>query len=138
MIDNLKDFLTVIQLLVTCGTLISMLYVLKKFLSKPHDTLSENYNTLKKEFEEYKRSIDMKILDIERSATIKSQEFTRSLQLGNEGFKELRETTRVMQKCMLALIDFEISYCQNTHYDEKGMDNLEEAKITLRNYLGDK
>ena len=138
MIDNIKDFLTVIQLLVTCGSLISMLYVLKKFISKPHNTLSDNYNALKKEFDEYKRSMDMKILEIERSAAIKSQEFTRSLQLGNEGFKELRENTKVMQKCLLALIDFEISYCQSTHYDEKGLENLEEAQRTLRNYLGDK
>lgn len=64
------------------------------------------------------------------------EEHTRSLQAGNDSFKEQRDTNEVIQQCMLALLDFEISYCMHTDYSDTK--DLEEAKKILRGHLGKK
>lgn len=99
-----------------------MLWIFKNFLNKPHDTLEAKVSDLKQE-----------VLGIQ----VKLQEVERSLNMGNDGFREQRDTNRVMQNCMLALIDFELSYCSHTNYTEDTTDLIEAKKI-LREHLADK
>ncbi len=63
-----------------------------------------------------------------------------ALKQGNDRFREQEkhdkmqeETNEVMQLCMLALIDFELSYCSHTNYPHT--EDLEKAKDTLRKHL---
>ena len=63
-----------------------------------------------------------------------------ALKQGNDRFREQEkhdkmqeETNEVMQLCMLALIDFELSYCSHTNYPHT--EDLEKAKDALRKHL---
>lgn len=68
---------------------------------------------------------------------VKIEEHERSLQSGRDEFREQRETNEVMQTCMLALIDFELSYVSHTNYNEDVTD-LANAKDVLRRHLAHK
>lgn len=68
---------------------------------------------------------------------MKTEEHGRSLQSGRDEFRDQRETNEVMQTCMLALIDFELSYCSHTNYNEDTSD-LMSAKDALRRHLARK
>lgn len=65
---------------------------------------------------------------------IKVDEHTRLLQKANDAFQEQRETNQVIQQCMLALLDFELSFCMHTDYPHT--EDLEEAKKIIRQHLG--
>lgn len=68
---------------------------------------------------------------------VRLDEHERSLQDGRDVFREQRESNEVMQSCMLALIDFELSYVSRTDYAEDITD-LVNAKNTLRKHLAHK
>lgn len=89
-------------------------YGLYKFLNKPHDTLEEKVQVH-----------DVKIKEIEDS-----------LKHGNDKFREQKDTNEVFINCMLAFIDFELSYCSHTDY--KFTEDLDKAKDTLRKHLAKK
>lgn len=120
--ENVTSVLPYFQTFLAFCNICVMLWVFRNFLRKPHDTLDAKISDMKKQ-----------ILSLE----LKLQEVERSLDLGNDGFREQRETNRVMQNCMLALIDFELSYCSHTNYTEDTTDLLEAKKI-LRDHLADK
>lgn len=91
-----------------------MLWALKTFLNKPHNTL------------------DARITAIE----VDVKEIKQSLLQGNDRFREQDDTNEVMQTCMLALIDFELGYCIHTNYGDT--DDLIKAKDALRKHLARK
>ena len=107
----IKDILTLFQLAVSVCTLLGMLYAFKKFLYKPHDSLEERVACLE----------------------IKQKEIDQKLHLGNDRFKKQDDTNEVFINCMLAFIDFELSYCSHTDY--KYTEDLDKAKDTLRRHL---
>lgn len=111
---NLDTLMPVLQLFLTTGNVCVMIYALSKFLQKPHDTLEQRVTTLE----------------------VKQQEIERSLRMGNDEFREMRETTKMMTGCLLSLIDFEIQYCLNTHYEVT--EDLMHAKKVLHEYLSEK
>lgn len=107
----IKDILPIFQLLVSVCTLLGMLYAFKKFIEKPHDTLEERISTLE----------------------LKQKETEQQLHLGNDRFRKQDDTNEVFINCMLAFIDFELSYCSHTDY--KYTEDLDKAKDTLRRHL---
>lgn len=107
----IKDILPIFQLLVSICTLFGMLYAFKKFLDKPHDTL------------------EARVIALE----LKQKENEQKLLLGNDRFKKQDDTNEVFINCMLAFIDFELSYCSHTDY--KYTEDLDKAKDTLRRHL---
>lgn len=107
----IKDILPIFQLLVSICTLFGMLYAFKKFLDKPHDTLEARVITLE----------------------LKQKETDQKLLLGNDRFKKQDDTNEVFINCMLAFIDFELSYCSHTDYQYT--EDLDKAKDTLRRHL---
>lgn len=100
---NIQSILPYVQLLVSCGTLIGMLYALKQFVDKPHDSLEQRVETL-----------EQKVSKIETSSTSNSDNIDR------------------VTTALTALVDFEIAYCINTHYDADGINDLMHAKKVLR------
>lgn len=107
----ITSILPVVQLLVSVFTLFGMLYAFKKFLEKPHDTL------------------EARVIALE----LKQKETDQKLITGNERFKKQDDTNEVFINCMLAFIDFELSYCSHTDY--KYTEDLDKAKDTLRRHL---
>lgn len=89
--------------------------------------------TLKKNADAPQKLLEERVKVLE----VKIDEHERSLQSGRDEFREQRETNEVMQTCMLALIDFELSYCSHTNYSEDVTD-LMNAKDTLRRHLAHK
>lgn len=102
------------QLFLTFMNICVLAFAFFKFLGKPHNTLEERVNVH-----------DVKIKEIEES-----------LHQGNDRFRNQETTNEVMQSCMLALIDFELSYCIHTSYTDTA--DLEKAKDKLRGHLASK
>lgn len=111
MITSLLPYL---QTFLAFGNLAIMLYALKTFLTKPHNTLEEKVN----------------------EHEVKIKEIEASLLQGNDRFREQENTNEVMQSCMLALIDFELAYCIHTSYEDT--EDLMKAKTELRKHLARK
>jgi uncharacterized coiled-coil protein SlyX len=111
---TVQDLLPFAQFALTIGNLGIMVYALTKFIAKPHNTL------------------EARVIALEA----KTQEFERIIVSMKDNITDEHETNEVMQTCMLALIDFEIQYCTNTHYEVT--DDLMEAKKILRKHLGKK
>lgn len=117
----ITDFLPLLQtILATCNILI-LLYGGYRFLNKPHDTLEAKHEELKKRVDEH---------------DVKLKEHEDSLRLGNDQFRKQSELNEVFINCMLAFIDFELSYCSHTGYEDT--EDIDNAKRTLREYLAKK
>lgn len=108
MIDKI---LPIFQLAVSMCTLLGMFYAFKKFLDRPHDDL------------------ESRVIALE----LKQKETDQKLHQGNDRFKKQDDTNEVIQMVMLALLDFELSFCSHTSYEHT--DDLEQAKDMLRKHL---
>lgn len=102
------------QLTLSVMNVCVLIFAFYKFLNKPRTNLEERVGIC-----------EYKLRDIEES-----------LHRGDYRFKEQENTNEVMQSCMLALIDFELSYCIHTNYADTT--DLEKAKDKLRNHLARK
>ena len=107
----IANILPMVQLLVSVCTLLGMLYAFKKFIDKPHVTLENRIAALE----------------------VQQKEIDQKLHLGNDRFKAQDDTNEVFINCMLAFIDFELSYCSHTDY--MYTEDLDKAKDTLRKHL---
>lgn len=104
-----------IDMLLKLLNVIALLYAFYKFTRKPGE------------------DIVTRLVKIEA----KLEEMERSLNSSWAEHRTQKNTNEVMQNCVLALIDFELSYCIHTNYAEDTSD-LEEAKSILRNHLAKK
>jgi hypothetical protein len=91
------------QIILAFGNICIMTYAFSKFLSKPHDSLEQRVETL-----------EQKVSKIETSSTSNSDNIDR------------------VTTALTALVDFEMAYCINTHYDADGINDLRHAKKVLR------
>ena len=107
----IKEILPVFQLAVSICTLLGMFYAFTKFLKSPHD------------------SLESRVIALE----LKQKETDQKLHEGDDRFKKQDDTNEVFINCMLAFIDFELSYCSHTDY--KYTEDLDKAKDTLRKHL---
>lgn len=115
MIGEIKDILSIV---ISCATIITLLYTLYKFSRKPHDSLEQRHDELEKKVEKH----DLRLDDIEES-----------LLKGNDRFREQEETNATFKSVMLAFVNFEIAYCRNTGYEDN--QDLLDAKTELSEYL---
>ena len=88
--------------------------------------------TIKKNAIEPQKKMEEKLNTLE----VEIREIKTSLMQGNDRFREQETTNEVMQMCMLALIDFELSYCSHTNYEYT--EDLIKAKEKLREHLARK
>lgn len=106
-----QTMLTIMQIILAFGNICIMTYAFSKFLSKPHDDLTEKVIKL-----------ESKVEDIEDS-----------LKSGDRHFREHDTTVEVIINTTLALIEYEI---QNCYSENKPINSgLEEAKANLNNFL---
>ena len=115
---SIEAFSEFLKIVLQMANVIVLGYALYKFLNKPHDSLEEKHEELKKRVDAH----DVKLKEVEDS-----------LHQGNDKFREQRELNEVFINCMLAFIDFELSYCSHTDY--KYTEDLDKAKDTLRKHL---
>jgi len=106
-----SEILPVLQLILAAGNVCVLAYALFKFVNKPHDTLESRVTVVENDVKEVKQ-------------LVASHEAR---------FEEQEETNEVMQNCLLALIDFELTYCIRTQYDDTT--DLIKAKDGLRQHL---
>lgn len=126
LVEVIKVILTIIQLLVTFGSLCIMLYTFKKFLARPQDTLAARVAACEAKVEELETKLHEYIQGVERT-----------LQLNSEDSKHIKEACRALQSTVYSLVEFELSYCSRTGYDGDVRD-LEEAASELHEYLKNK
>lgn len=107
----MTGILPYLQIILTLMNICVLGFAFFKFLGKPHATLEGRINVIEVELKEIKQSL---------------------LQ-GNDRFRDQEDTNEVMQICMLALIDFELSYCSHTNYEHT--EDLIKAKDVLRKHL---
>ena len=108
---NVSAILPVLQMILATGNICVLAYALFKFLNRPHDTLEDRVN----------------------AHDVEIREIKTSLLQGNDRFREQEDTNEVLIRSVLALIEFEISYCITEHKDPSK--DLERAKEDLHNYL---
>lgn len=106
-----QTILPILQTLLAFFNICIILFGFYKFLGKPRDTLEKRVSKLETRVDEHDRKIKSSDDDVQ----------------------EIKEASKVMQTCTLALIDFELSYCTNTNYEHT--EDLFKAKDTLRGYL---
>lgn len=116
--DAFSEFLKV---LLQFANVIVLGYAAYRFLNKPHSTLEARHEALEKRVDAH----DLKFKEVEES-----------LHQGNDKFRKQADINEVFINCMLAFIDFEMAYCSATGY--KDIDDLKNAKATLRKYLAGK
>lgn len=109
--EYLKVFLQIAQV-------VTILYAVYKFTRKPHDSLEEKHETLKKRVDEH----DVKIKEVETS-----------LKQGNDKFRKQEETNATFKSVMLSFVNFELAYCASTGYEDN--QDLLDAKKELTQYL---
>lgn len=118
---NTQTIITFMQILLSFGNICILCYAFIKFLNRPHDNLETKHNELVKRVDKH----DLRL-----------EEINKSLNQGNDHFREQDATNEVLIHSVLALIEFEIQYCLTEHKDmSKG---LEKAKDDLNNYLARK
>lgn len=106
-----QGLLQVTQLLLGVCNLAILAYAFRKFLGKPHEDLESRVGTLEYEVKEIRQS----------------------LMQGNDRFREQDDMNEVLIRSTLALIEFEVHYCET---EQKPISkNLEKAKDDLHEYF---
>ena len=106
--EYIKTAGAVLSVVIQCGTIVTLLYALTKFLARPNTTQNERIDALESDV----RNIKIR------------------LEKGTEHFAQIDDGSKVMQKALLALIDHAI--------DNNHVEKLVEAKDDLQAYLIDK
>lgn len=103
--------LPVLQMVLAAGNICIIGYGFYKFLGKPHSTLESKIVRLDTELKELKDRV---------------KEGDRNIDVNGEALEAI-------QRCLLCLLEFEISYCITTGYGNTK--ELEDAKRELHSYL---
>lgn len=107
----MQELLQVLQILLALCNIALLMFGFYKFLRRPSDDIKE------------------RVIAIE----IKQADMERSLQKGNDKFKDQSETNEVLLHSVFALIEFEMQYCLT---EKKPItSNLEKAKDALYQYM---
>ncbi len=103
--------LPVLQMILAAGNICIIGYGFYKFLGKPHSTLESKVVQLDTELKELRDRV---------------KEGDRHIDVNGDALEAI-------QRCLVCLLEFEISYCINTGYGNTSA--LEEAKRELNSYL---
>lgn len=103
MINNLTQYMDVI---LKFANIVVIAYASYKFLKKPQDTLSDKVIELEDKVEKLQTEFD-----------IRQREIEQQLRQGNDKFRSHENILEVLLTCTLALINFEVHYCESEHKD---------------------
>lgn len=106
------------QTFLAFGNIVIMLYALKTFLAKPHDTLADEIKKLKEEVAKLNVTIER---------------MQKSLDASHEKHREQDRTNKVFKRVFILLANFEVAYCQETGFEHT--EDLKAAKKELEEYL---
>ena len=93
-----------------------------KFTRKPHEDLENRITTLEKKMDE-----------LETKSEIRYKDFEQQLRKGNDKFRSIEKILEVLLTCSLALINFEVHYCETEHKEIS--EDLEDARKVLNKCL---
>lgn len=116
MIEIVRAVLSCVQLLVTCGTGIGLIYAGVKFTHKPQDAIKDRVQALE---------VRLDTMDTWKDAV------ERRLNDDDSHFKALDESNRVTQRALLAIMD-------NALGNEDGETELKDARKMLYEHLSEK
>lgn len=109
---NILDFAEIIML----G------YALYRFTRKPQDSLEKRVSALEERMEK-----------AETEADLRQKEIEQQLRQGNDKFRSIGNFLEVLLTCTLALINWEVHYCESEHKDISS--DLEDARKALNKCL---
>ncbi len=112
---NIQFVLPYFQSAVSIGTLVGMIWALKKFINKPQDTLEQRVTMLE----------------------VQVKEHETSLNASHDKHRETKRTDSLIINSLIALIEFETDYCLK-HGGESISPGLLEAKKKLYEFLSEK
>jgi hypothetical protein len=108
---KIQAILSILQLVLTFGNVCVIGYAFIKFIGKPRDDIITKVNALEYEIKEIKRS----------------------LMQGNDRFRAQDSTNEVIIRSVVALIDFEVHYCET---EQRPLSkSLEKARDELHEYF---
>lgn len=97
-------------------------YAAYRFTMKPHDTLQDRVSALEDRVDKIENAVEIKQNDIEQQ-----------LRQGNDKFRSISKVLEVILTCVLALVNFEVHYCESEHKDIS--EDLEDARKSLNRCL---
>ena len=109
--DNISAVITVMQLIISFGTICTLLYTFSKFVSKPTDTLKDRIDSL------------------ERWRNVVEQRLSK----GSAHFDTLDDSARITQQSLLAIMDGLYPLIDGDNKEE-----LKKARNNLYEYLSDR
>lgn len=97
-------------------------YTAYRFTKRPHDSLQERITALEDKVEKLDNEIELR-----------QRDFEQQLRQGNDKFRSISNFLEVLLTCTLALINFEVHYCESEHKDIS--EDLEDARKVLNKCL---
>lgn len=119
MINNLAQYMDFILKL---ANILIIGYGAYRFTKKPHDSLSERLTNL-----------ENRVDDLEAEVNRRQKDIDQQLRQGNDKFRFFGTILEVLVTCVLALIDFEVHYCESEHKEIS--EDLSDAKKALNKCL---
>ena len=104
------------------ANIIAILFAAYKLTKKPQESLEERVSALEKRIEKD-----------ETEADLRQKEIDLQLKKGNDKFRSISNMIEVLLTCTLALINFEVHYCETEHKDIS--EDLEDARKVLNKCL---
>ena len=97
-------------------------YAAYRFTKRPHDSLQERI-----------RALEDKVEKLDKEVDLRQRDFEQQLRQGNDKFRSISNILEVLLTCTLALINFEVHYCESEHKDIS--EDLEDARKVLNKCL---
>ena len=110
------------DLILKLANVIMLGFMFWKFTRKPHENLENRITTLEKRMDE-----------LETKSEIRYKDFEQQLRKGNDKFRSIEKILEVLLTCSLALINFEVHYCETEHKEIS--EDLEDARKVLNKCL---
>lgn len=110
------------DLLLKLANVIMLGFMFYKFTRKPHENLESRITALEKKMDELETKSELRHKDLEQQ-----------LRQGNDKFRSIEKILEVLLTCSLALINFEVHYCETEHKEISG--DLEDARKVLNKCL---
>lgn len=110
------------DLILKLANVIMLGFMFWKFTRKPHENLENRITTLEKKMDE-----------LETKSEIRYKDFEQQLRKGNDKFRSIEKILEVLLTCSLALINFEVHYCETEHKEIS--EDLEDARKVLNKCL---
>lgn len=119
MVNYLMQYM---DLILKFANIVIIGYAAYRFTMRPHDSLQERVTALEDKVEKLENGADLRQKDIEKQ-----------LRQGNDRFRSISNVLEVLLTCTLALINFEVHYCESEHKDIS--EDLEDARKILNKML---